>query len=654
MKNLFTLIFLIFMLHTVEAKKRALIIAVGDYPSKSGWGVISSVNDVSLIKQSLLAQKFLEEDIVVLINEKATKKGIVTALEVLRSKTEAGDIIVIHYSGHGQQIFDDNEDEADAKDESLVPYDAFARYNNNYKGDNHLRDDELGNIIAAFRNRLGKNGQLLFLLDSCHSGSATRGGKSRGGMGTFAPDGWTENSMAKGEKGSAMLETVRLQSDAAPFVIISGASADELNYEYENYGSLSYSFSKAMNELGSDFTYRQLFSAIASNMNVISPKQTPTIEGDVDYKLFKGEYTKQQPYFEIKKMTKSDIFTLKAGKIQGVFQATTILVLPAGTTTVTTEKVLAKGTITNAGFNESIVKLEKALPDLNDKKYWIFIDTPSYGDMYLNIYFDKTVTDSNFKTGIKLFLEQNKLGEIVQDTIKSDVIINKLGNSYSLNVSKGNSTFDLLANSRGQEDIKEVSEKLFHFAQGQYLKNLSMKNYDYEFDFKLVPVDFDESTRTVLAIKALPLKNETSEILKVFKGDHVAFQITNKSNKPLYFSVIEINSKGEISSFMPNNKCPMNDNERKIEPGKTVTYDKCIFSFSPPYEVLMLKAFASSSPINFQPTVTTRGEGTKGNANPLEKFIQQSYTQSRGSDANEVSEKVDGFSTEFLYEIVEK
>lgn len=97
MKNLFTLIFLIFMLHTVEAKKRALIIAVGDYPSKSGWGVISSVNDVSLIKQSLLAQKFLEEDIVVLINEKATKKGIVTALEVLRSKTEAGDIIVIHY-----------------------------------------------------------------------------------------------------------------------------------------------------------------------------------------------------------------------------------------------------------------------------------------------------------------------------------------------------------------------------------------------------------------------------------------------------------------------------------------------------------------------------------------------------------------------------
>ncbi len=68
----------------------------------------------------------------------------------------------------------------------------------------------------------------------------------------------------------------------------------------------------------------------------------------------------------------------------------------------------------------------------------------------------------------------------------------------------------------------------------------------------------------------------------------------------------------------------------------------------------MLKAFATTSPINFESTVTTRGEGTRGNANPLEKFIQNTYTQSRGSNGNAASENVNGFSSELIYEIVKK
>ena len=97
---------------------------------------------------------------------------------------------MIHYSGHGQQIFDDNGEEIDGKDEALVPYDAWVRYNNNYKGEHHFRDDELGSYITKFRNKLSANGQLLLLLDSCHSGSSTRGGKSRGSEAVFAPSDW--------------------------------------------------------------------------------------------------------------------------------------------------------------------------------------------------------------------------------------------------------------------------------------------------------------------------------------------------------------------------------------------------------------------------------------------------------------------------------
>ena len=43
---------------TVNAEKRALIVAIGKYPTQSGWASISSDNDVSLIKSSLQKQGF--------------------------------------------------------------------------------------------------------------------------------------------------------------------------------------------------------------------------------------------------------------------------------------------------------------------------------------------------------------------------------------------------------------------------------------------------------------------------------------------------------------------------------------------------------------------------------------------------------------------
>ena len=83
------LLFLFICSSSVLAKKHALIIAIGDYPASSGWGTISSVNDVPLIKQALLTQDFLEENIVVLKNEQATYSNIIEALKILQSKIES-------------------------------------------------------------------------------------------------------------------------------------------------------------------------------------------------------------------------------------------------------------------------------------------------------------------------------------------------------------------------------------------------------------------------------------------------------------------------------------------------------------------------------------------------------------------------------------
>lgn len=649
-KNILLLVILLSL--QLHAKKRALIIAVGDYPANSGWGSISSVNDVPLIKNSLLINGFLEEDIIVLLDANATKKGILDALAKLQSNIVKGDIIVIHYSGHGQQIFDDNGDEIDNKDESIVPYDAFVRYSDTYKGESHLRDDEIGNIITNFRNQLGKSGQLLLLLDSCHSGTATRGAKTRGGEATFAPVGWSEKNSEK-TSGSAMFEKATIDQDAAPFVMITGASADELNYEFEEFGSLSYAFSKAMTDLGTDFSYRQLFSKITANMNVISPKQTPTIEGDMDYKLFKGEYVAQQSYYEIYKISKPDILQVNAGKLNGLFDKTTVFIMPAGSSKVDNSKIIATGTITNAKFNSATIKLDKSLGDTNQKKYWVFVDKLSYGDIVLKVYLDPSVKDATIKEGVTSFLTKNNMGEVVKSIQNSDLIVSKTASEYVLNSSQSNTSIDQFTCSRGSGDLELITQKLFNYAQGQYLKNLSLKNYDYEFEFKLLPIEYNSETNTAGELKPENSLYSPSGIFEVNVGDtHVVLQVTNKSKKPLYFSIIEINSKGELSPFMPNNKCKLNDSERKLEPGKTMIFKDCVYSFGPPFERLILKGFATTTPINFQPTVQSRGAGSRGSNNPLENFIKQSYTQSRGSEGNEVTNDVDGYSTEFVYEIV--
>jgi len=647
------LLLLLLSSNLMFAEKYAVIIAVGDYPAKTGWAPISSGNDVPLIKSTLLAQGFSEGNIKILLNEAATREGIMTALKELSGKIGSGDIVVVHYSGHGQQIYDQNFEEIDGLDEAIVPYDAWVRYTHNYKGERHIRDDEIGNILVDFRNKLGKDGQLLMLLDSCHSGSATRGGKARGSASAFVPEGWEEGKADAENSGSDMFEKSKVAEDAAPFILISGASANELNYEYEGKGSLSYSFAKAMNELGSGFTYRQLYSKIASVMNTISPNQTPTIEGDQDYLLFKGEYVKQQPYFEAAKVLRRDVLKMQAGKLHGIFENTTVNVLPAGTTKVTPDKILSTGTVVLSKYNESNIQLDKPLPDQNEKNYWIFIKDKSYGDIQLKVFFDETVKSSTVAKEISNFLSEKKLGEVVEDTLLSDVIIAQKGQNYLMYATNDLAEVGSAHKSRGNAAVEELQEKLFNFAQGQYLKNLNLDNSEYEFSFRILPLEYDLVTETFGDTLPTSASINGDGMFAVRPGqDHAVLEVTNHSENPIYFSIIEINTQGEINPFLPNENCELNDNERKLEPGKTMIFRDCVFSFAPPYEKLILKGFASPSPLNFQSTVRSRGKA--GNSNPLESFLSETYTQTRGGGGNKVSGKVDGYSTEFIYEIVKE
>ncbi|SCX99491.1 Caspase domain-containing protein [Nonlabens sp. Hel1_33_55] len=644
-KILFTAIFCLTSI-LAQAEKYAIIVAVGDYPENSGWGNISSVNDVDLIKTSLASQGFLEKNMVTIMNDQATKAGLLSTFADLQKRLKKGDILVVHFSMHGQQVFDDNGDEVDNLDEALVPFDAFATYSDSYTGQNHLRDDDLGNIIKGFRNKLGADGQLLFLLDSCHSGGATRGAKARGGNGALVPPNWDEEkkkkSIAATSDGSDLMEKVELNKKAAPFVMISGASSRELNYEYKGNGSLSYAFAKAMTTLGTDFTYRQLFNKITAEMATIAPRQKPAIEGDIDYKLFKGEYVQQQPYFTIKRVVNPNSISVNAGSVQQFNKGTTAHILPAGTAQFDEKLSLAKGTVTRSMFNESRLLLDKELPNTVAQDYIVFIDQIAYGDLELNVYLkDKA---ESIEEGVKNYLETNALGNLVTDISLADVVVEQENGDYFLKSPTDLTYLNADEDYRGASNLEKLQDNLFTYAQGSYIRSLKMSNPTYEFSFKLIPAL--EGTE----------KDHLDEdgVFKISEQQAAYLEVTNHSNKDLYFTIVEVYTDGKIIPFMPNSACDYTADGRLIPRKSTKVIKGCSYTFAPPYERIVLKGFASTTPINLEPVVTRID--TRSSIDPLEALVKETYTQSRGGSGSRTqsSGNIAGFTTEFVYEIVEK
>ena len=152
--------------------KRALVIGLGEQEDKS-WAKINGDKDVRYVKAMLLDAGYKE--ITTLINKQATKAGIVNEFQKLASKCRMGDIVYIHFSGHGQHVTDVNGDEEDGLDESWIPYDAYLKYGENDKGEKHLIDDEINVLLTHIKERIGEEGAMLVVVDACHSGDSSRG-----------------------------------------------------------------------------------------------------------------------------------------------------------------------------------------------------------------------------------------------------------------------------------------------------------------------------------------------------------------------------------------------------------------------------------------------------------------------------------------------
>lgn len=267
--------------------KRALLVGVSDYgnamedPNK--WANISGANDVTLLAPLFQEQGFTVES---LVDSKATHARITKALDELAKNSKKGDIVYVHFSMHGQPFEDLNGDEEDGWDEALIPVDAEMLYAEGvYEGKNHLLDDELEVYFNDIRSKLGSEGQLIVILDACHSGTASRGDDDhiRGTREGFTRSGKDYTPDRTQETNDYF--TVASTKGQSPVTFIEACRSYQVNREVRDvetntwYGSLSFYIAKSMKDnktVGSDEWIEAIKTGMENNRRL--RKQNVVIE----------------------------------------------------------------------------------------------------------------------------------------------------------------------------------------------------------------------------------------------------------------------------------------------------------------------------------------------------------------------------------------
>ena len=253
---------------------------------------------------------------------------------------------------------------------------------------------------------------------------------------------------------------------------------------------------------------------------------------------------------------------------------------------------------------------------------------PSYNSIGLKVNFDKTFDSVVMQSEILMFLKREQIGTIEKTIINSHLSIAFKDSIYTITQLPEERVIYKIDNSKPNKTLQLIKDKISQFAYGFSIKNLSLRNESFKFSFRIKPIDNK--------LKEIPLGNypKTYGNLNFNTSNSSAIlEVTNLSDNPIYFSIIELNSKGELNSFIPNIKCALLGRERRLEPKQTISINTCVFNFAPPYETLTLKGFASAEPINFDPIIRNKNNASL-------EYIKEFYTEM--------------FTYEFKYNIVDE
>ncbi|MFO0731016.1 MAG: caspase family protein [Nitrospiraceae bacterium] len=340
--------------------KRALLIGINRYqvlPTLNG-----SLNDIETMRQVLTTRwGFQPQHIAMLTDQAATRAGIFAAFERLVQETGPSDMVYVHYSGHGSQVEDVSGDEVDDHlDETLVPHDGRT------PNIPDITDDELEAIVARLKAR-----SVLIVLDSCHSGTATRSLDIR--TRSVPQDTRTELYRSSGVQTRQVVPVTSTR-----YVLMTGAAANQEALDGpvggRYHGFFSYSLSRSMGSASPSASPREIFSGVEREMKRIQAHfgrismPEPQLEAPpalMDAPLLPAPSepgnganatgTARLPWVEVKAQNGGD-FLLVNGQLLGATPGSTWAVYPPNEVGFAPGKSLGLLTVTQTRAKDALAK----------------------------------------------------------------------------------------------------------------------------------------------------------------------------------------------------------------------------------------------------------------------------------------------------------
>ena len=234
--------------------KKAVCVGINNYPGifNDLKGCINDAKDWSAWLQGL------GFDVSLVLDSQATKANVKTALRGLIHGTNAGDIAVFTYSGHGTQVVDAGSDEGDPYDEAICLYDG------------NVIDDELRIILQGIHPQ----STLVVISDSCFSGSVTRIAGEKA-IPRFIPP--LVPTTGRTARRSFLLPEAHM-----PEILITGCSDSEYSYDAEFDGRPNGAMTAMALRLirqNPNATYREFHVALRALLPSEDYPQSPQLEG---------------------------------------------------------------------------------------------------------------------------------------------------------------------------------------------------------------------------------------------------------------------------------------------------------------------------------------------------------------------------------------
>jgi len=253
---------------TTNKNKKALLVGINYIGTR--YALNGCISDVNSIKDKISNAGFKDINILTdLSTKKPTRENILNDFKNLLINSQAGDLLLFLYSGHGTNATDRNNDETDGLDEMLFCSD-FQR----------ILDDELKTIIQT---NLKENVTLFALFDCCFSGTILD--LKYQYLDSLNYDNYTENSKQLETKGNVIMISGCNDNQTSADAVFNSIPNGAMTW------SLLQSLEQNKNKTPSEqLSWRELVKSMRDLLKKSSFTQIPQLSSgqfaDIDTKIF--------------------------------------------------------------------------------------------------------------------------------------------------------------------------------------------------------------------------------------------------------------------------------------------------------------------------------------------------------------------------------